>query len=648
MICYRVLFVDVEKRNWEIKEYYLPPYLGVVDIGVRIHLEELESWKYDIWSPENGVFLGTGPFAGGKIFGTHRIVAIFRSPQSYGLHVSEMGGAGYKFIGCGVHAVVITGKSPVPLLIFIEGRDKTEVRLEEIEKEKLSEIFKKDGAYGLTSWLVEEYNDFFKRNNARSIVVGPGAFSTRLGSLISIDVNPSKKELITGSEDFAGRGGGGSVLAQAHNVVAIIAGGHIKPELPRTFLSIKSFNDYFKSITGRDFISAVTSATIKYRFNPKIGTGGTFGSNYPHYKEWLLNFGYNSIYLKRNFRKRIAEITLEKYWKPFKEKVSDKSKTWKTCGEPCPVACKKLWKNKKVDYEPFHGVGPLIGVFDLDVACKIVDFIDKTGIDAIEAGHIVIFILEAINKGLLNPEEVGISKLPNMDPFMLNTKKWNTNGEIALEILKNLIEKNTEIMKFIAELGLREAIQRLNIKYEDRIERIGVSFSDIAVYQPYGEKGYMTPNFYWTPGFILPIYITGKYWTEYSLSFASPEEFAGMVYERAIKELSISNAGFCRFHRGWAETFLESIYRLIGIEDIEEKVKDIYKNIAIYNIKAKASPKPLEGEKSIDIFCNLAEELNVQTWADRFTKDKIWAYQEWFERFFITYIHYVGLSFEEV
>ncbi|WP_038054859.1 aldehyde ferredoxin oxidoreductase N-terminal domain-containing protein [Thermodesulfobacterium hydrogeniphilum] len=652
MVTYKVLFIDVEKKDWKIKEYPIPPYLGVVDIGVRIHLEELESWKYDILDSKNALFLGTGPFAGGKIFGTHRMVAIFKSPESYGLHVSEVGGVGYKFIGSGINGIVIIGKSPKPVLIFIEGKEKTEVNFKELEEEELYQIFKEykneTGAYALTLWLLEEYNKFFLENNARAIVVGPGAFQTRLGALVSIDVNPAKKELIIGSEDFAGRGGAGSVLAQTHNVVAIIAGGNIKPDLPKTFLSIKEFNKYFKSITGRDFISAVNSATVKYRFNPKIGTGGTFGSNYPHYKEWLLSFGYNSIYLKKNFRKKIAELILENYWKPFKEKTSERSKAWKTCGEPCPVACKKIWNTKKVDYEPFHGIGPLIGVFDLDIASHIVDFMDKTGIDAIGAGHIVIFILEAINKGLLKPEEVGITCLPNLDPFILNPERWKINGKIALEILSNLIEKKTEVLKLIAELGLREAIQKLNIKYEERIEKIGLSFYDIAIYQPYGEKGYMTPNFYWTPGFVLPIFVTGKYWTEYSLAFGSPEEFAKLVYERAIKELGISNAGFCRFHRGWAENFLENIYKLIGIEDFEEKMKEVYKNIALYNIKAKAIPQHLEGEKGIDIFYTLAEELNVQSWADRFIKDKRRTYQEWFERFFITYLGFIGLSSKEI
>ena len=119
MFIYKVLFIDVGKLKWEIREYKIPPYLGPVDIGVKIHLEEIESWKYDVFSPQNILFLGTGPFAGSKIFGTHRLVAIFRSSESLGLHISEAGGIGYKFIGSGVNGFVILGKSNIPLFLSL-------------------------------------------------------------------------------------------------------------------------------------------------------------------------------------------------------------------------------------------------------------------------------------------------------------------------------------------------------------------------------------------------------------------------------------------------------------------------------------------------------------------------------------------------
>ena len=649
MLEYKVLLVDVEKETWEVKKFPMPPFTGVVDVGVSLHLEEFNTWKEDVFSPKNGVFIGTGPFAGSKIFGSHRLVAVFRSPETGTLHVSEMGGAGYKTIGSGVHGIFVIGKAKTPVIILAEGENgDLTVKFEKIEKEDLFRIYRGGhhgwkGVYALTKYLLDTYKDFFLKNNARSVVVGEGAWECRFGSLVSIDVNPKEGHIVLGSEDFAGRGGGGSVLAQAHNVAAIVMGGKNEIDLPPVLKSLKEFNAYFKKITGRDYIKAVTSSTIKYRFNSKLGAGGTFGCNYPHYKEWLLTFCYNSIYLKREFRKKITEIVLKYYWEPFKRETFEKGKPWKTCGEPCPVACKKLWKNKKVDYEPFQGIGPLIGVFNLELAAKIVDEIDAKGLDAITAGHMVIFVLEAVNKGLLNPEEVGISAKPQLDPFVLNPKVWEINGYLALEIINGLVQKKTDVLKLIAEKGVRKAAEELSLRYEARVEKTGLSFKDIAIYQPYGEEWYMMPNYYWTKGFIVPIFVTGKYWTEYSIVFEEPEEFAAHVYERIVKELGLSNSGICRFHRGWIENLLDPLYSILGISDYEEKVKEIYRKIGCYSVKARALPKPLEGDKALDLFYLLAEELGSHEWVPKFQKNKLRAYSEWFERFYLTYLGYVGL-----
>lgn len=649
---YKVLRVDLENLVWEIKNYDFPEYIGPIDIGVKVHLEEFESWREDIFHPNNVVFIGTGPFSGSGLFGVHRMVAVFRSPESLGLHVSEIGGVGYKFIRSGIDGVVIYGKSKKPLIILVEGNEKeTKVIFEEIPKEKLFEIYENfeglRGVYGFTRYLLKTYRDFFIKNKARAIVVGKGAWNTRFGCLVSIDVNPDKEELIKGSEDFAGRGGPGSILAQAHGVSALIVGGALKDfgeKFSKNLLTLRGFSEYYKNLTGRDFLNAINCATIKYRVDPKLGAGGTFGANYPYYKEWLPTFCFNSIYFKREFRKKIADIIISNYWKPFKRETFEKAKSWKTCGEPCPVACKKLWREKKVDYEPFHGVGPLIGVFNLEVVSLIVDKIDQEGLDAIEMGHIVMFLLECVQKGLLTPEEVGISEPPCLDPLVLNLKAWEKNGKLALEIVEGLVNHKTKTLKLIAEKGLREAIYTLETWYEDRITELGISPRNLALYQPYGEKGYMTPNFYWTKGFLLPIFITGKYWTDYSVSFHSPEEAAKIVYERIVREMAISNLGICRFHRGWVEQLLDQLYKFIGIADYENRIKDIYKAIAIYSINSRSLPKPLESERALDIFLTLAEELNIPRWSSKFAKNKYRAYLEWFERFYEVFSNFIGIN----
>ncbi len=637
---YRVLVVDVGKKTWELREYSLNEVLGPIDVGIKLHLEELESWRYDPFDPSNALILGAGALAGGKLFGAHRLVTVFRSPETLGLHVATMGGAAYRFIGCGVHAVAVVGRANRPAIVLIRGNEKGVEKVEFIELEpyQLESIYAgyggKKGAYALEKWIIDTLWSFVSETRARPIVVGPAAWRTIFGALISIDVDFSKRDLAEGSEEFAARGGPGSVLAQAHNVAAIVAGGSWRPELPKALTDIAEISKLTQEVLGKDYMTAVTGATKKYRFDPHYGAGGTFGVNYPHYRELLPLFNFNSIYLRKEIRKRIADLIIEHYWKPFKEEVFDKTKAWRTCGEPCPVACKKVWRGKKVDYEPFEGVGPLIGVMKLEEAAKVVDEIDQLGFDAIELGHIVAWLLEAVYRGLLEPEEVGISSRPILDPLLMNVDLWAQNARLALEIVRGLATKRTEVLKLVAELGVRRAAKILDDKYAARVNALGIRFEDLAIYLPFGECGYMTPNFYWTPGFIAPIFVTGRYWTNYSTTFAEPEEYAKTVFTRALKEYEIDNAGFCRFHRGWAEKLLQKLYEALGVSiDIDEHAKEMYRKIAEYDMKAGARPRFLESEKAKDLIASLAAELGVSDWIEKFSKDRDAALREWWTRF---------------
>ncbi len=637
MLDYKVLRIDVNTGNWTIELYKTPEVLGPIDAGIVIH-EKLQSWNKDVFDPSNAVVIGAGIFAGSKLFGTHRLVAIFRSPESKGLHISAMGGAAYRFIGCGVHAISIEGRSEKPAIIIVKGGSQgvEGVELKYMEYEELEKVYNgykgKIGAYALIEHILDVYRDVIATLKARPIVVGPASWKTIYGALISIDVNFNKMSIAEGSEDFAARGGIGSVLAQAHNVVAIIAGGGYKPQLPIEFTdAVKLFN-LLAPLLGKNYVSSVNEATIKYRFDSKIGAGGTFGVNYPHYREFLPIFNYNSIYISRLLRKRIIDILLENFWKPFKVGISN-PKTWTTCGEPCPAACKKVWLGKKTDYEPFNGLGPMIGVMKIELTARLVDLADQLGFDAITIGHVVAWLLEAVYRGLLMPEELGLNHKPALDPMLMNVDEWAKNAELAEKILYNLIHGPSNVLKIVATRGVRAASKYLDEVYAERVRKTGMKFEDLIVYQPYGDEGYMTPNYYWTPGLLLPIPVTGKYWTNYTSTFTEPEEFAKTVVVRIIKEYAIENAGLCRFHRGWAEKILNKLYGLMGIEvDIDHHSKEMYRKIAEYNIKAGAKPRLLESTRAKDVIVSLAYEFNIAEWSKKFSESYDEALKEWINR----------------
>jgi glyceraldehyde-3-phosphate dehydrogenase (ferredoxin) len=367
--------------------------------------------------------------------------------------------------------------------------------------------------------------------------------------------------------------------------------------------------------------------TVKYRFDPKIGTGGTFGVNYPHYRDLLPLFGYKSIYMPKEERIKHADLVLELFWKPFQREVFEKTKSWYNCGEPCPVVCKKVWRGKKVDYESFHAVGPFIGNYLFEEAVPLIDLIDRLGLDAIETGHLVAWLFDAVYTGLLKPEEVGIDDTPAFDPSKFNpVDDSRKNAKLAARLIENFVNNATEVLTLIAKNGIRKAARELEKKFQDRVKAVGHRFRDLAVYAAFGAEGYMTPNFYWAPGLIAPMYIQGRYWTNYNPTFMPPEEFAKSAYERAVAEAYIDNAGICRFHRGWAEPVLADLYGLIGVKP---PTPSLYRDIAYYAKLAGAEPMPWESKRARDLVSTLAAELGAKEWKFEDYDD----YYEWWIRY---------------
>lgn len=605
-----ILEIDVEKRQMSLRELDAS---GPLEAGLAIHRER-ETWRLDPLSPEVPVVFGYGPFVGGRLYGVHRLIFVFKSPQTKTLHVSALGGAAYKAMGMGAQAVAVVGKAHRPTALFIS---RGEVRFAEVRPGDAYEVIKS---------IYREHRDFFVENDARALVVGPAAYTTYNGAVVSVDVDARSGEFKLGAEDFAARGGPGTALAQGHNVAAVVVGGPKKP-LYEKAADAETINNFFKSKAGKPYIDLLNEKTVKYRFDPKMGTGGTFGVNYPHYRDLLPLFGYKSIYMPKEERIKHADLIQELFWKPFQKEVFEKSKNWYNCGEPCPVVCKKVWRGKKVDYESFHAAGPFIGNYIFEEAVPLVDLIDKLGLDAIEMGHLVSWLFDAVYVGLLRPEEVGIDDVPAFDPLRFSpVEDSRKNAKLAAELIEGFVNNSTEVLALVARHGVRRAARELERKFQDRVKAAGRRFRDLAVYAAFGAEGYMTPNFYWAPGLVAPMYIQGRYWSNYNPTFMPPEDFAKSAYERAVAEAYVDNAGVCRFHRGWAEPVLADLYKLAGVKP---PTPNLYRDIAYYAELAGAEPMPWESKRARDLVSTLASELGAKDWKFEDYDD----YYEWWVRY---------------
>ncbi len=593
--------IDLTNEKWRIKEYQAS---GIVEIGVMLNIAA-ETFKLDPSDPQNITVLGFGPFVR-NTFGSSRAVMVFRSPLSRGLHVSTAGGIGYSMIRMGAYFIALRGRAEEPVIVGIEG-DKNGVK--DVWFEKVPKNMLVKSTFEFSREISQRYKDEINRGD----VVFTGPKNSVFASALTI-----RETELGPIPDLFGRGGAGYALSK-HNVKAIIGYGEYDAE------NLLNFELLIKEVLGS--VAAVTKATTKYRYDPKLGTGGTFGVNYVHYKDLVPMLTYDTIYMDYEERMKYVKRVLEEFWKPFQECI--KGRMWKTCGEPCPAVCKKMWRGHKVDYEPYHAVGPYVGNFSLEKAAKFVEIIDGLGLDAIESGHVIGFVLKAVMEGLLEPHEVQFDGVPT----------WEEDTSPFVEKVLEQMKKDEGLVGEIMRHGLRRTIHRLNEEMKERIYATGKRFNDLIPYASFGEEGYMTPNYYWSPGVVSPVYILGRYWINYSPTFEDPKTFAYQCYIRALNELMIDNAGFCRFHRKWAEKVLREAYARLGI-DIASVSAEIYKNIASYNKLAGAEPRPWESKKAMDIVATIARVMKHSEWAQRFERGEGYAWWNEFKKEFDKYVFY--------
>ncbi len=630
LVSTRLLRVDVENGDFELETIDKQNILGPIDLGVELHLERYKSYLEGPFSPKNVLILGFGPFSLSKIFGSNRMVAVFRSPVTMGIHVSSMGGAAWNLARSGIDALAIEGKSDEPAIILIEGNGKDiSVRKNTIDWRDLERFFmpKIGGHYGtlaIFDFIEKKYSDFISKNRARIIAVGPASMVSRSGGLFSKVPNSSARVL-----DSASRGGGGSVLFRAHGTVAIVMGGKVDKPRRTQLIEFEKVKPKLEKKLEAPLFKAVMKSTRKYRFEPSLNTGGTFGVNYVHYRELIPMYNFNSIYYTFEVRVKLHSVILKEFWDPFQDEVFKGSPTgkWMTCGEPCPVACKKIWRGEKIDYEPLHAMGPMVGIFRLEDAVELAREVDALGADAIEAGHTVAWIFDMIERGLMEPEDVNLPFRPRFNPLSINPSlDSHHNATLVKKILIDIYSKGSEgIARIIAKDGLRKAALELDER------RPGIK--DLLLYASFGEKdigGYMTPNYYWSPGMIAPLYILGRYWTNYAPTFQEPEDYAETSLRRAFAEYSIDNAGACRFHRGWMEKILEELYSIIDVDvDIYKHSKEGYKKLATYQRLAKAEPVPWESSKAFDLLVTIADEVGAKDWVEKMSKNAEKALEWW-------------------
>lgn len=273
----------------------------------------------------------------------------------------------------------------------------------------------------------------------------------------------------------------------------------------------------------------------------------------------------------------------------------------------------------KKDYEPYQAMGPLCGVFDQRAAEKLCHHADVLGFDAISAGGVLAWMMEMLEEGQLTQEDLGVSRLP----------RWRVEGfDPAADSLHNA-ELGVELLdSIVMSRGVVDLSQGAR-KWGRQLSRArGKRLLDSFVYVAFGRQGWMVPNQYWAPGVLAPMPIMGKYYMYYGFAFAPPRTLGRLCAERFQKELLLDTAGFCRFHRGWAE---ETAAEIFG--SIFGKKDELIESTAVTasRINSRNASVYWESERNVDFvlsFLRRARDVEGETdpelvsWIQRFEKDR--------------------------
>ncbi|NOR79014.1 MAG: hypothetical protein GQ523_11525 [Methanophagales archaeon] len=644
----RAAYLNASERNLRIEKLPIEKAIGPISFALLCHRDRYKSFEVEPYDARNVLCFGAGQLAGSKLYGFHRLIFAARSPLWHGFFISSMGGAGLPLYHAGIDYMAVEGRSEDYLIAAIKGAGdgSIETRFNEISEHDLKDIFHgyagKRGGYALQQYTYDKFNDLFLDGNKymdfRILTVGPASLNTNFGAIGSTVIRNGKFRV--GVDDWAGRGGFGSLMAQAHRTVALAFGGtYASKTFNENIKDIKIVNKIFQEEFHEKYTEYVIRTGKKYRYDEHVKSSGTFGVNMSVLGEWLLSFNWETVNLSDSERKSLYALVKSHYLKQFNEEIVEQ-KTFATCGEPCPLTCKKIYHEHKKDYEPYEALGPNSGIFDQRDAEKAVKEVEVMGFDAIEFGNVSSWILECIYKGLLRKEELGLEADVEFDPRNYKIEFSHGNAKAVIK-LAELVAYGEGIGAILA-MGVRVAAKELDKQFAERVKSFGNTFVDSTLYIPYGKIGCMSPIQYWVPGAFVPMPIQGKYLTNYTINSLPPRELGKSCAERAIKELYSEEMGVCRFHRGWTEKTVETLLRRgrsINL-NLYEHCRGLMQKIVEYDRKANQYPVFWETKKTKDVIRTYlpevrkkmpAENGELDRWIEKFNDDPEQTAKEYWE-----------------
>jgi aldehyde:ferredoxin oxidoreductase len=411
----KVLYVDLSKRkHWvERREDLFDKYLGGAGTAIKL-LEENCPQGTDPLSPQNPIILATGPLCG--LFPlASKTVAMFKSPHTGNLGESHAGGRSSVALRmAGYGALVILGGNDKPGYLAVHG----------------DKVYYRDARalWGMGS-------SFTVGRVIRENEPGPGLRSImRIGRAGENLVTYSA--VTTESYRHFGRLGLGAVFGAKRLKAVVVSGQRALP-----VADLKEYRELYEEIHR----AAVESPAMKKYHD--LGT--------PENLRPLNKIGALPL-------RNLASASDDRADAISGEKMAEGYLGRRLACTHCPVGCIHIaalrepyereaffYKTSMIsyDYEPTYSLGTMLGVFDPAGLLKLLDTVEKVGLDSMSAGVALAWATEAFEKKLIGESETDGVKMA-----------W---GDVAAyrQAIGRIVSRSNEFYKILGR-GVAAASER--------------------------------------------------------------------------------------------------------------------------------------------------------------------------------------------
>ena len=363
----RVLRVNLSTASYEVEELdeeFYRKYPGGKAIAGYILLTEMQA-NVDPLSPENVLVIANGVLTGAPVSTATRYVVSARSPLTGGYGESEAAGFwGPELKMAGIEAIVIKGKAPEPVYLWINGQ--------EIEIRSAKHL------WGLkTAEAQQKIREELKDKKVRVLQIGPaGEKLVRFAGLTN-DLR-----------HFNGRNGLGAVMG-SKNLRAIAVRGD-------TRYKDFAFDSKGLMTLGRDLAKQVPENPLSWNLQEK----GTPGIVEP------LNAA--GILPTRNFRQGAFELVDEIKWEVYERDLLTARRSCYACAVRCKREVAVGGEPSQYggpEYETVGSFGSNCAVGDLQAIAKANELCNAYMLDSISTGMTISFAMECFEHGLLNLDD---------------------------------------------------------------------------------------------------------------------------------------------------------------------------------------------------------------------------------------------------